>query len=153
MKTLFKKIRHSVPAGQAVQRHSSVLLRYRAFKKRLADRMQLQSERLSLKTKKLLLLAGCFLGIAYCSLLITGRASWGSLPHMDIIGTTILPGHNPERNLTSADIERVKKVQQYLDSLNQTDTGKELRTKILAANPGLLDSLAKLELFINHHKK
>ena len=115
--------------------------------------MQRKSEQLSSHGKKYLLVLFCFLagGASIYTIadnLSSSKKKAFTIPALSIpvhIGKAGEERKYPTIIITKAQIDKIRRFQRYMDSLDQSTDGKRLRDSILLFRPGLMDSLRFIE--------
>jgi hypothetical protein len=110
-----------------------------------------------LNTKQLYAILAVFTGFAgiYCLFLIYQGIAGKSIQGIEAgrIKTvlTAAPVNVPKSGGISDDYIKIKVFREYLVSLNATDEGRKVKDSIIKSRPGLLDSIAAVELYINRN--
>lgn len=143
----------TIPAN----RTSVIARKAQALQRGWADWMQRESERLSLRRKKVLFVTAVVLASAYCVILMTGSLlePSGKLPETGKMRVPTLSLDTVIRK-SVPDIRmqhRIHSFRQYMDSLGHTSEGRYKRDSILKARPGLMDSIALWEKMKDNNKK
>ncbi|HWV72870.1 MAG TPA: hypothetical protein VN040_14175 [Pseudosphingobacterium sp.] len=139
MISIFKRRKRDVPTFSSpswLQNHQ----------RKWADRLTRFSENLSTDTKRLLLVLFCINGLLYCSAAIwkgTNTKKKAIAEQHQIIATPRLP-QKEHPVLDTALQARLKIYKQKIDNLRP-----EQRQKLMETRPGLLDSLQRLEAWMN----
>lgn len=118
----------------------------------LSDYLQKQSNKLSMKAKKISLFFFCLL---FCSLSIRAllKGFFYNKNSIAVRSITVpayvgLPNNDlrSDRNIISLnELEHIEAFKKYLDSLNASQSGKRLFDSIMIVRPHLLDSILFLE--------
>jgi hypothetical protein len=121
---------------------------------RLADYMQRKSDRLSGRVKKYGLISFCLVagGGSLYSIVESFRTAGNyafSVAPIKVLEHATKTGEANKQPLiiiTEDAFEKVQRFRYYMDSLSRSSSGKRIRDSILAARPGLLDSVQIIEL-------
>jgi hypothetical protein len=110
--------------------------------------LQKKSEMLTVKAKRLVVIAFCFM--SFCSCLYIIIESVCAHPDTSLAISTIrAPTQNVHINMVSSiskeEFQRIENFKSYLDSLAKTNAGKRILDSIIANRPGLIDSLSIVE--------
>ncbi len=103
----------------------------------------------SLKSRKIMLIATCFLIVAYSTILLGygfNKIGTSFIKPVSVMLPVAIGKTNP--NLPSgvpAFIKRIERFKHYLDSLGRTNDGRKYRDSLLLRRPGLLDSIRNIE--------
>lgn len=65
----------------------------------------------------------------------------------------VSPVYSPEPTIRKSEIIRIEHFKNYMDSLNQSDSGKMFYQSILKSRPGLMDSIKIIEEFYSSQSK
>lgn len=120
------------------------------YQRRLADWLNIQSEKISLRTKKVVLIGIYLFSLAYIIGLVIGSIRY-KIPGMNNIIRPVVvnPGAKDSKEAIR---DNILMFRNYMDSLSATHSGRRQRDSILKHHPGLMDSIARLEQLINHNK-
>ncbi len=150
-KTLKNRTHQSSGLVNAIKSRISIHLRT------LSKTLSRQAEKMSVNTKKVILVIFCFV-FGTASLLITFLAfeTKSSVIYIERISvpSSVLDGlRTPDRAISvfpDQQIARIVRFRKQLDSLNKSKTGKRTYDSIVKLHPGLIDSLTLVEeLYIN----
>ena len=132
-----------------------------SLQNRFATFMSKNINRLSTKIKQLLLALFCIvcmacivyaLADAFKPLKKVGWVFPSDPPSVKMINH-LSPDYSPEPTISKAEIIRIQRFKNYMDSLNQSESGKLLYDSILKARPGLMDSISTIEEFYRSQPK
>lgn len=156
---MFLSFRHKRPQKQHTENDTkdrianSIVHKCIKAQEQCATFMQHQTEKLSSKAKKFLLVmflvlsGGCSLYLIVESLISHKNKSFSIVPikvpeHMDKAGD-----ENTEATVivSEAEYERIHRFKLYMDSLAKSPSGKRFYDSILFRRPGLMDSIMIME--------
>ncbi|MEO6729806.1 MAG: hypothetical protein ABIN01_01220 [Ferruginibacter sp.] len=151
----FSRLYKKAPAKNAV--HDKVAYAIVSKMLRLQTKwaafMGLLFERLSVKTKKLVLTLFCCLAAACCGLNII--IAFSTKKHVNFSVTTIKVPRQITRSgedktnsaimLSTQDYQKILVFKKYMDSLDHCPKGKKIGDSIRLKRPGLMDSILSLE--------
>lgn len=136
--------------GQAQQWLAATIT---GFQKRWASFMQQWMERLSLRGKKVTVIAFCIVWSGYCFLILY-RSFYNKKKTLFSITSIQQPAHITETGdlriandviISATDYLQITQFRKYIDSLWPFPAGKRLADSILLNRPGLMDSIRQLE--------
>jgi hypothetical protein len=136
-----KKKRVTPTVNHALPRWKEAIDRWHS---QLAELLAKQSERASLKTKKIILFSFILsMGCLCLGLLINSfqKKDHNSVVFTEPIETTVMILPPTEPILTKEEYERLLHFRRSLDSLRRTKEGRKIYDQLLLERPGLLDSL------------
>jgi len=126
---------------------------------KVASLLQAKSEKLSLNTKRLIVVAFSVISFSSCVYLVV-KSSLGN-QNIDLsIAAIEVPEHilqnedkplGPSKRVSKSEFEKVKKFRAYLDSLATSNSGRRIYDSIVKYPPGLIDSLVFIENFYKSH--
>lgn len=115
--------------------------------------LQFKSERLSVSSKRLIVIVFCLISFSSCVYLII-TSFFGNHPANISIAAIrvhkqVLQNENrpltPPKGVSKQTFEKIEKFRAYLDSLAKSNSGRRIYDSILTYRHGLIDSLALLE--------
>lgn len=115
--------------------------------------LQAKSEKLSLASKRLIVIVFCLISFSSCVYLVI-KSFFGNHPANLSIEAIRVPKqltHNenrriiPSKGVSKDEIEKIKKFRDYFDSLAKNNSGRRIYDSILKHRPGLIDSLSIIE--------
>ena len=119
---------------------------------KLASFVQAKSEKLSIGTKRLIVIAFCLISFSSSAYLII-EGFFGN-DRVNLSTTAIrVPeqvthnkhGITPLNSISKNEVEKIKKLRVYIDSLATSNTGRSIYDSIRMNRPGLIDSLTIIE--------
>lgn len=152
MKFLFKRLTKDgkVPS-QLTTVISGLLSRLIKEQQKLADWLQIKSERISIKCKWGALILFCIIGLASIMNLVYG--SFRSVHKTKLSITRIKPSIQLEPisrrdcAISKKEYDKLLDFQVYMDSLARSPTGKKQKERMLQNHSGLMDSIQTLMKF------
>jgi hypothetical protein len=127
----------------------SIIRKCIRLQSRWADYLQRKSDRLSAKVKKYALISFCLLA-GGCSLYSIIESFRTTSDNVFSVAPIKVPEHaikteeanrQPSIIITKDAFENVQRFRYYMDSLTRSSSGKRTHDSILAARPGLMDSV------------
>ena len=115
--------------------------------------LQAKSEKLSLSTKRLVVIAFCLISFSSCVYLVIKSFHCNNTVTLSIaairVPEQVAQNENALATLSNGvsknEFKKIKKFRAYIDSLATSNFGKRIYDSIRKYRPGLLDSLAALE--------